>query len=1381
MVDTSYAIEATPQPVVPATQVNDAPSLAAPLASAPADPRELTTDEELERQAAAPDASEVISAGFRQSNLIGSAAANKTSAMTRNYDPAFSLRKSLEGEKNAIYMDNWQSFHNVFNQDDFNLVKSQIDMEEKDKQTLAGAGWGGTFASVAAGTLDPTFLIPMLGEVNGARTAINVGRAAMRTGLSVAGAVGVQEAGLHGTQATRTGQESAMAVGSSLLLGGLLGAAGKLFLPGERATAEAALQRLNTPEGSTVGPASAGAAARDVLSREDLTVSGQAAGAVADATSFLNPVLRGNTSPSAVVREASQGLYENTMYQFANEEGRTPGIAAETAIRVEREAANRLPEAVGMHDAAFKEAKLSGVDMNAEDFSEAVSRAMRRSDVGVNDYVSRAAQSWRKAVVDPLKNTAIELGLLPADVKIETAPSYFTRMWNVPKLLAQEGDVKARFQAHFDEQMKGEFADDISKLQVRQSKIAQEIADLKLAPADRLKTTEGLRAEQDQLFGNNPDHVDRADQINDLRQQVADANERAKNAADSNARKAAKDQAASAREMAANLKKEGGAAFKVFTAKRAELNTRQRNVELGYAAMSDKRDMIAGQLADLNEANLRSMTRLIKKGQKFQQDLQRVAPEAVAERVSQLRESFAAEAAKAERQAEKFKGQAEKLREAQKEGKDVGAAGADLLDRQAKAEGARADRLNSIVTKLEIAESLDPQAMANELQNGVSKLVDEVSNVSLSRGEHAQRLQEKMASLDPKKVDDRLKSIEAMRKDFERRHMEKWEIARGVDGAHLPPGEQDFSEYTKDIVNAIFDKLTGRGFDNNIPDNIVPATRGPLKERTFNIPDEKVEDFLENDVKHVMENYVRKMTSDIELTRKFGSADMKDVLTRVQRDYDGLRESVIKASTPDEVRAIALNNPGLLKRLVGKGDANKSLEQIKEDTLTYLRKSEKTDMEDLQAGRDMMRGNYKPANMNTVWGRTVKAGLQYNFITRMGTVVLSNVSEIFRPAMVYGMKPFLEHGISPLLTNLKSVGVQNALREVKLAGVATERALQHRIQSFAEMGDPYARGTAAERLLQNGSRLGMRWSGLSGWTDLMKSISGVLAQDRIIRLAQDGSDIKTLSFLGMNSAMRDRVADQIGKFAKKEDGAWSANTELWSDPEAIRHFRAALNKDVSSVIVTRSVGDVPLFANTPTGKIITQFKGFALASHQRVLIRGLQEGPARFMSGLISMSIAGMMATYLRALASNRLDKLPGADNVGWWIGEGIDNTGILSVPMELANDFEKPTGINPLKDPLRAAGRALTGATAKPESFRNTNRNGPGALLGPSFGMASDLFNVLGTMGAHASGAKVGAGQNKSAVNSAANLTPFYSYPLFRQIMDYGIKPAAADALGAK
>lgn len=1365
----------------------------------------VTANEQAEAETMQPNMGQIFGAAFRQNNIIGSLGGAQDAGVSMDREPGFKAWDKIKGTK---YEDHWKSFADIFNSHDLALRQTQIDMEEHDKRTMAQGGWAGTVAGVIAGTADPSVLVPIVGGVAKARTALNIGRAALETGLSVGAGSAVQELGLQTSQQTLTPQESAIAIGSSILLGGFLGGAAGMLAPAERATATAALDRLRAPQGAPLGKSGdAGAAAAETATREGLTVEGKVAGAIVDKTDFLNPNLRLNTSPSVQSRLIGQQVAENTIYQGMHGEGGSLGPAVETFMRTEMN--GKLYAAMTAHDSIFADGAKAGFGMNRAEFEDAIGRAMRRNDTGDNEFVSQAAKAWRDQVFEPLKKQAIDEGLLPADVSVDTADSYFRRMWNVNRLNAEEGRFKQIGVDYFNGTLAKEYKDDVTRLQGRVAKLEQEKVDLALPADQRTQTLKDLEAEQQQLYGNAPEHVDRADQLAELRQQQIDA-KRAKNPAGAKA----------AQEAAAKLRTEGGSTFDEFVKKRAELNNRMRNVGLNYAGIAEKRDVIANSLADLAEATRRSMERLVKKGQAFERERQRLDPEKVAAKVSDLRESFAAEATKAERQAEKFKAQADKLKERQKEtGQSQGAESAALLEAQAKAEAARAEHLTAIADRLETAEALDPQAAIDEIRNGVDSLIAEAGNTTLARGEKAQRLQERMAKLDPKKLDDRRAAIERMRKDYERGHYDKWEIQRGAEGvdaqsATIPKlhedvkaasasddeaaikagysaqagydairkGGPDFSQYSKDIMDAVHDKLTGRGFDNNMPDNLVPVTRGPLKERTFHIPDTHVEDFLHGNIIHVAYDYARKMASEIELTRRFGSADMKTPLAKVQEEYKGLRQAVEGAGSIDEIRAITGKDPGMIAGILEKMK-EPTTEGVKSKALAYLTKREKNDMEDLQAMRDLLRGTYKKANMNNIWGRTARGLLSYNYLTRMGGVLLANVSEVFRPAMVFGMKAYMAEGVAPLFTQAGRAAAGMAVHEARLAGQVVEKVLQHRIASYAEMGDPYAHGSAIERLLDQGTKVASRWNGLTLWTDMMKAASSILSQNRIIDALKSGKDDRMLAFLGMDASMRSRVSEML-QHAENKEGVWVANTEKWTDAGAVRAYRAALSKDVDSVIVTRSVGDVPLFANTPTGKLITQFKSFALASHQRVLIKGMQENPTRFMSGMVGMTAMGMLATYLRAVSTNRVDKLTQDNNPGWWIGEGIDSTGILSVPMEFANTIEKATTVNPLKDPLRAAGAAITGGSMGPGTLRYQSRGKFGALLGPTVGMGDDLFSILGALSAHLPGQNVTPAQlkalDKAGIDAGARMMPFYSYPGMRQLTDYVTKPFLHHLVGA-
>src|SRR5690606_38678638 len=129
-------------------------------------------------------------------------------------------------------------------------------------------------------------------------------------------------------------------------------------------------------------------------------------------------------------------------------------------------------------------------------------------------------------------------------------------------------------------------------------------------------------------------------------------------------------------------------------------------------------------------------------------------------------------------------------------------------------------------------------------------------------------------------------------------------------------------------------------------------------------------------------------------------------------------------------------------------------------------------------------------------------------------------------------------------------------------------------------------------------------------------------------------DKRYLAFLGIDESMAGRIAKQFDEFGEVADGIHVGNIDKWTDAQARRAFTAAYNKDIDTIVISKSVADIPLFANTPLGKILFQFNSFNLASHQRILLRGLQEGPARFAASAVALSTIGMAVTYLRAVAA---------------------------------------------------------------------------------------------------------------------------------------------------
>lgn len=1313
-------------------------------------------------------------AAFRRNNELSALASSETSWTGNEPEPGFNPWDRIKGTPDEV---NFAKLSEARNEKRFNALKADVARETEDRKLLDSQPWWmGVVTEGTASILSPTTLIPGGSFVKGARGGFALAKSAASVGAAAAVGTAAQEGMLHEIEQTRTASESAVAIGASALLGGLLGSAGSLLTKAEWQKGVAALERdLEAPRGgenpfevleaanTNSKLASVGAAANTATDIADNTIAGSAAGAVAAATAKMNPMLRILHSPSAAARDIGTGLFESSLYLKKNFDGVASAPAVETLMK---EYNGGLAKALEATNANYLEYRKSGGQLDKSEFREAVGKAMRRGDADADPVITKIAQEWRTKVFDPLKKQAIDTGLLPADVSVDTAASYFTRMWNGRAISADEQGFKGMVQEHVSRQLETEFAASVQAHTRRVARIEQEAKDLQLSPEQRLTEAANVQKQLDDLEAR-ADLSERADQLSDLRQRSFEA----RKSGDSNAVTVIKEQTAA-------LTKEGGEELKQFLADRVSLRARRRNIELGVSGLSERHDRVLGQLDDLEEANFRSMERLVKKGQKLERDLDRLDADAYEAKVNQLIESYGQVARKAEASAsraqktienikktaeqgtEKNRIEAERAstealtgppeevaakRAAAKESSEKNVAKREArdaavqarLEKEAERQTALSERMDKIALRLEVAKGFDRDGLMTEIKRAIDQAARETSARSLARGERAARLGERAAALKPSKAIERANLLGQMRQEAESKFIERWEVGRGAIDVNPAISQAKFNDLSRQISDEVFDALTGRAGVGARPDFITVKARGPLKERTFNIPDlftasngRAVENYLEHDVEQVARRYTRVMGADVELARKYGSVDMADQMGKIRDDYRNLREGITD-----------------------------------EKELRKLADREKADIGDLEAVRDMLRGTNPGSPADANYSRIVRAVNHVNYLRSMGEVAIASLTETVRPAMVHGLMPYMET-LGQTMTNMK--GIRLSVQEGQLAGNVAERVLGTRLATLSEIIDPYASRGPVEAFLENMTNIASRWNGIRLLTDMQKSIAAVMTQNRVLRGASLFKEVADkerayLNFLGIDQSMAERIAAQFGEHGQTVEKVRVANTEKWTDEVARRTYRAAINKDVDSIITTKGVADTPLFANTPTGRAVLQFKSFALASHQRVLLRGLQEDGSRFVGGLVAMTTIGMMATWLKAISGNRTEKLQDATiNPGWWIAEGLDKAGIFAVPMELANTFEKATGFNPIKSPVKAfdEGSAI--------SQKNQNRSLMGSIAGPSAGLIDDASSVAGLPQKIMSGEEITKGQK----NAAERLLPFSSYFGVRQMLRYVVNP---------
>jgi hypothetical protein len=552
--------------------------------------------------------------------------------------------------------------------------------------------------------------------------------------------------------------------------------------------------------------------------------------------------------------------------------------------------------------------------------------------------------------------------------------------------------------------------------------------------------------------------------------------------------------------------------------------------------------------------------------------------------------------------------------------------------------------------------------------------------------------------------------------------------------------DADRADYINGIVSDVFNQLTGRG---GATTNFHPvmSARGPLKERTFNIPDHLVEDFLEHDIEVVGRRYARVMSADIELARRYGSPTLKDQIAEIRTEYNKLRQGVTDQKA--------------LKKLGAR---------------------ERADVRDIEAVRDMLRGTYAMQSATEPWARMLAAARVFNYARMMGGVVIGSLADAARPAMVHGLRSYVVDGFAPLAHGLQ--GVRLSAREAKLAGAVGEPILHSRMAALSDITDPYRQGTVIERLMEKLSTAFSRMTGLDIWDDFNRTFAARMTQNRIFDNAMKAAkagfaslperERAYMGYLGIGQERAERIGELFMKHGETIDGVHVANTEGWgADPagDLLRQaFRAAVAKDVSSIIVSKGVGDVPLLANTPIGKSLLQFKSFAIASNQRVLLRGLQEGQTRFIGGVLGMASIGMFIYWARHQAFGT----DVSDNPGTWIAEGLDRSGVFSVLFEANNTFEKMG----LPGIYAGAAAAFPSSSQRAPASRYASRSVVDSLLGPTAGTARDIATVPATI----ENLMRGNPATHSDYTLAKRLAPFiglwFVRPLFAHVIDPALDP---------
>lgn len=481
---------------------------------------------------------------------------------------------------------------------------------------------------------------------------------------------------------------------------------------------------------------------------------------------------------------------------------------------------------------------------------------------------------------------------------------------------------------------------------------------------------------------------------------------------------------------------------------------------------------------------------------------------------------------------------------------------------------------------------------------------------------------------------------------------EKWR-ERGVD-FDFADGRFAPESYADEISKEVTADILGSNPMRLAEPDIITGPRGPEKARTLSIASSAIEEYLENDAERLMRIYTRSMASDLELQREFGSLTLEKEFKELLEELETLREG------KPEKEATRLNN---------------AYEASKRDLTAVLQR---------------LRHQYAlPDNPNGIGHRLANTIVSLNYLRLMGGVTLSSVPDLARPIMRYGLTSAFADGFVPFIRQLPQYKL--GARETKLAGTALDLVLDTRTQALADLQEGWMRGTKFERGLEwTTNKFGMV-NLMSYWNTALKQIAGTITVANLTRAAKrmseganDPKTVEAMAANGIDRTMAARIWRQIGEVeggGQRIDGEWWPNTANWSDDGARRAFSAAIVREVDNAIVTPGV-EKPLWTNRllgspELGRILGQFRGFGMASTSKMLVAGLQQRDAAFLSGLLlSVGLGGLSVWAKANIAGGKAQAEMEKGGPAWWATNGVDASGILAVIGDVNRIMERtPVG----------------------------------------------------------------------------------------------------------
>ena len=1052
------------------------------------------------------------------------------------------------------------------------------------------------------------------------------------------------------------------------------------------------------------------------------------------ATEFVSPVTRVVESSFQTARNfmrniADAGLrYEGPIVEGATIENRVYAYRGEMfnkLINASDEAFDQyLHKGAGPKIAAAFRNHLTARNagkLTRKEWNEAAWRYAHSEDASVPAEVRAFVDKVRAEILDPLAEEAQAAGLMKLPDEIVGDANYIMRVPN-PVAISQDynGLVDVLADHYENTVLKPKFAERMEKYRKAQAKDEQFIADASMSEEEVTKLLEEFAEEQKTLDKKLEKFYDIDDSIAEIRHLLKKEKDNPLTEIGADGRT----KPTEAGKRVADLKKTLKTYEALYPQERADLSSRKLEIKKRVSNLN-KSAVVYGQkqaakLAKIERAEelqINTLTRAAYAARKMIADIDKVAPEKIAKLLSAAKTKFA-------QVGEDFDELEIKLLKLE----EIPARLENKLDDLSSS-------LNQLTDRIDDLEGLDPAEAKQYFTEVLGEYLKRANSINSRRAVRAQKLREQVKELTPEKA----KEFIDARKGKMRERTDKLRavVTEEMKGEGFDPvtGEVSFKDTARDAAHVTAKRMGNIGNRLPILDaiNLTVEQRGPEIARVLTIPTARIEKWLESDFDKILRIYIRTLTPDIEIAKRFGDVNAStwfdDITEEFNLKMDGLKTAVDKDGKPLDAKA-------------KEKQSDKITKEYQEVTRV------------LQAQLSRLRHLWGiPQNPDGFAYRAGRAMMDLNTMRYMGMVTISSLADPGRIVMKHGLTRTLRDGFIPLIRNFKQFKL--AAKVAKQFGEALDVVIHTRAHAFSDITEDYMRGSKFERTLSAAaSRMGV-YAGFDYWTAGMKQLASVVQVSRMvddITAVMEGTATKAqidyLASMNIDGEWAGKIYKELttANGGVKFNGRWWPNTDYWMNEETKRVFGAALNGESRNTIITPGLERPLIMDQNLAFKMLFQFKSFALSSLTKTVMAGMQQADMAVINGTLFSLALGSFSYYLWAIAvgGDAYEEMMSA-GPDKWADEAISRSGMLGPGSEALKIGQRLPWLDRVS--------SFSGA-------RTENAQGADLiqlLAGPSFSLLNNVFDAM-----------VGLDNpTRHTLHSASQVVPLRNHLIFRRFLD--------------